>query len=55
MKSAVEAEDSRTHLLLELLMDRVQRILDGDSSVVACSDLQTQWEVEVNFLYRWVA
>lgn len=38
------------YLLLELLVNGVQRILDGDSFVVASCYFQTQWEVKVNLL-----
>jgi hypothetical protein len=38
------------YLLLELLMDSIQCILDGDTFQVSGSDLKPKREVEVNFL-----
>lgn len=38
------------YLLLELLVDSVQRILDGDALHIPSSHLQSQWEVQVNLL-----
>jgi hypothetical protein len=40
-------------LLLELLVDCVQRILDCDTLEVTSSDRQTQWPYQVNLLDRW--
>ena len=42
-----------THPLLELLVDGVQCVLDGDAFEVPCCYLQPQWEVQVNLLDGW--
>lgn len=40
------------YLLLELLVDSVQRVLDSDSFVITSTHFQAQWEVQVNLLDR---
>lgn len=42
-----------THPLLELLVDGIQCVLDGDAFEVPCCYLQPQWEVQVNLLHWW--
>lgn len=39
-------------LLLELLVDGIERILDGDTFEVPSCYLQAQREVQVNLFYR---
>jgi len=39
-----------SYLLLELLMDSIQCILDGDTLQVPCSHLEPKWEVQVDLL-----
>jgi hypothetical protein len=43
----------RTYPLLELLVNRVQRVLDGYSFEVPCCYLEPEGEVEVNLLDWW--
>lgn len=40
-------------LLLELFVDGIQGILDGDTLQIPGGDLQTQGEVQVNLLDGW--
>lgn len=42
-----------TYLLLELLVDCVQRILDCHALQIPCNDIQSKREMQVNLLDHW--
>ena len=42
------------YLLLELLMDCIHRIFDGNTLQVPCSDFEAKWEMQINLLERRV-
>ena len=42
------------YLFLELLMDCIHCILDGNTLQVPCSDFEAKWEMQINLLERRV-
>ena len=51
----MRVRDDGTDLLLELLVDGIAGVFDGDAFHVAGGDFETEGEVEVDFLDRGVA
>jgi hypothetical protein len=52
-KRLEQSDEIRTHLLLELLVDGVQCILDGDTLQVSCGDFEPEWEVQIDLANEW--
>ena len=44
----------QSYLLLELLMDCIHCILDGNTLQVPCGDFEAKWEMQINLLERRV-